>query len=159
MKVWWNKLSQREQVTVGVGAFVVGILLFYSVLINPLLSKKQDLKEFVTKEAQLLEWMKMQATQITMLQKKLPKVSSTGDKSLLSLLEISLKRGRLSSSHPDIKQLSSDRVQVTFESVIFNDLHTWLSSIWKSNIIYVNEITITPTETPGLVKADVTLKL
>jgi len=157
MKEWWDNLVQREKMMVGSGGIVVGVFLLYIILWSPFTSHIERLNQDVEKQRSLLYWMQEKVPAILQRQAKSPKRSNASHTSLLSLLETSLIKGRISRWKAELSQGDDEEVQVKFKEVAFVDLTAWLHTLDEKNGVIVDKITLTPLVKSGLTQVDILL--
>ena len=75
MREWFDSLAHRERIIVVVGAVVVGIMLFWALVLAPLDSGVSRLSERVDDKRELIGWMQQAAARI----KSAGPIADTGD--------------------------------------------------------------------------------
>lgn len=157
MKEWWNSLEKREQRLVLWGGAVVVLLIYYFAILSPMQNKISTLKKGIANNSELLVWMKKAKSDVKRAEQNRVKSTSSRAKSLLTLVDNSIKQKRLSAAVTEIKQINKNEVQAKFKDVIFDTLIDWLQQIQKRESINIKKIVLRRTDTEGLVAADVVL--
>ena len=157
MKEWWNSLEKREQRLVLWGGVVVVLLLFYFVVLSPMQDKVATLQKSVTNNQELLVWMQQAKSEVKLAEKNRVSNASNRSKSLLTIVDVSIKQKQLSGMVSEIKQVNKDQVQVKFNDVQFNKLISWLQQLQSRDGVNINKITLRRTEVEGIVAVDTVL--
>jgi general secretion pathway protein M len=159
MKEWWNSLSLRDKRLASLAGIIVIVTLLYILIWSPLVNKNDLLRTQIQHNKQLLVWMKAANEQIETLQKNdRSHQTSVSSASLLSTLQTSIKQSSLKDKFTQLKQSENDSVQLSFQSVNFDELITWLIKIWQEQGISVSQISVTPLASIGNVNAEMNLK-
>lgn len=150
-------LSERDRLVILYGGIIVGLLLFYFLIWSPLSEKNDDLIQSNAQTRELIDWMQKAKGQLIQLhQQSKNKTSSAA--SLLSTIEQSIKRDRLDSTNPDIKQQEKSRVQVTFGEVDFVTVMRWIQDVQSASASKIVKVSIQKASKPGMVHLDITLE-
>lgn len=158
MKEWWINLSLREKQYVSLGTVAVLILLFYSLIWSPLSNKVISMRGQIQRNEQLLAWIQTADKQIQLVEKNLQQSASSSSTSLLSTTQNLINESTLSSQLSQLRQADSDSVQLSFKQVDFDKLIAWLAETSKTQRFVVSQLTVTPSPSPGIVSAELTLK-
>jgi type II secretory pathway component PulM len=157
MKQWWLNLSLREQQTVGIGGIATIILLVYISVWLPLDNKIMSMRHKVQQNQQLLAWMQAADKQLQE-SNRMSSMSTHLPASLLSTAQKQIKQSSIAKQLSQLRQSDSDSVQLSFKQVDFDKLITWLTDSWHQQGLTLSQFTIAPSETPGIVSADIQLK-
>lgn len=158
MKEWWLNLSLREKQTVSIGAIALLILLIYAFIWSPLDGNVSAMRKQIQRNEELLAWMQATDKQIQALENHTQKSTSHSSGSLLSMVQNQINESPLATQLSQLRQSESDSVQLSFKQVDFDKLITWLTESLHSGGIVVSQITVTPSESPGIVSAELILK-
>ncbi len=150
-------LSERDRLVVFYGGILAGLLLFYFLIWSPLSEKNQALIDSNTQTRELIDWMQKAKVQLIQFHQH-TKNKSPSAASLLSTIEQSIKRDRLDSATPDIKQQEKNRVQITFANVDFITVMRWIEDVQSASASKIVKVTIQKTGKPGMVHLDITLE-
>jgi len=157
MKDWWNSLAKREQRLVLWGGIVVVLLIYYFAILSPMQDKISALKKSVANDAALLTWMQKAKSDVKQAEQNRVKNTANRSKSLLTLVDNSIKQKRINTAVTDIKQINKNEVQAKFQDVVFDNLIGWLQQLQKREAVKIKKIILRRTETQGVVSADVVL--
>ena len=127
MKEWFASLEQRERHLVIGGAVLLGLMLMYVVVWEPLTNNVNNLRVSTTEQASTLRWMRQAAQEV----KKLRgsggnRAKSTSGQSLLSMVDSTAKSGRLGAALKRVQPDGEKRVRVWMEAASFDDVMRWL---------------------------------
>ncbi len=151
-----EKLSERDRLALIIGGIVGGLLLYYFLILSPLHDKNDKLAESNQQTRELVDWMKNAKSQLIHLREQTKNTTSSST-SLLSAIEQSVKRNRLEAAAGDIKQLESNRVQVSFAQVDFVSFMRWVEDLQSATACKIEKATIQKTDKPGVVHVDMTV--
>ena len=149
-------LSERERLIIFYGGIVAAIVLFYFLIWTPLSTKNEQLIDSNTQTRELIDWMQNAKVQLIQLHQK-SKTKSSTNVSLLSAIEQSIKRDRLETTSPDIKQLDNNRVSVSFAEVDYPMVMRWIEDVQSTSLSKIEKVSIQKTTKPGVVHLDITL--
>lgn len=152
-----EKLSERDRLALIVGGIISGLLLYYFLILSPLYEKNNQLIERNAQTRELVEWMSKAKPQLIHLREQ-TKNASKSSGSLLSAIEQSVKRNRLEAAAGDIKQIDTNRVQVTFGKVDFVSFMRWVEDIQSATACKIEKASIQKTDKAGIVHIDITLE-
>lgn len=161
MQAWWQQLAKREQIFLMGGGIALAILLFYTLIWDPLITAVSSRKTAITEQRQLLQWMKQVVPVVQRAQQSdVPseQIIVTRD-ILLNTVEQSLKENALRDFATSISQTNDNQIQINFDAVSFDHLTHWLTLIWQRFGIQVEQITIKPKQKSGEVSVDLSLEL
>lgn len=153
---WWQQREIREKKALAVGGILLGIVLVIELIVLPISHGLDNLKAEVIHQKTLLAW-------ITQAEIKIKRQDGHGKQhtithqALLSTVSSTLKQHNLTASvmHQDNK----NSVNMTFNEVTLNDLLRWLHQLLKGYNVTLERLSLSQTETQGIVKADLTLSL
>ena len=145
MKDWFAGLEPRERLLVSGGAVVLVLLMIYLMIVEPVSSAHQSLRDGVSEQKQTLAWMKQAAAEIKVLQRSgAGSARGLGGRSLLAVVDQSARSGGLGSSIKRIEPDGSKGVKVWLESVAFDPMILWLGKLSKAHQVKPSIITIEP---------------
>jgi type II secretory pathway component PulM len=158
MKEWWFNLSTRERTLVSSVGVIVLLLILYYFIWSPLSRAVTTLQSqtlsnqttllFMQKASQLIAQSHAAETS--------PQNIASPDERLV-LIQQSLKNTDFSKNVSALAQSNNDSVKVQLKDVYFDDIATWLITLWKQNGIDVYEASISKTKTLGKVNATIIL--
>lgn len=156
MKAWFIQLSQREQLMVAGGAVLMLCLLFYLLVIAPLLHTKTQLHDQIESQKRSLTWMKGAASEAHSLLAA-GKSSHPDDKrSLIARVSTELKNKQINAekSRPE----GEKRLNLVFDEVNFVRLMERLQYLQTIYGISVSKATIEPSAKTGHGRVRLTLE-
>ena len=122
-KQWWNNLAPREQQVVAMGSMLVGIFLFYVVIWGPYLGRIDVMRKHIQSEQKTLAWMTAADNKIKKLEGQTQnRAGALTPVALLSVLQKQIKEAGLDAALTNLKQSSSDTVEMHFQKVEFDKL-------------------------------------
>lgn len=151
---WFNQLNGRERYILIAGAMLSLILLVYALAWQPFITSKQDVESSIIAQQATLAWMRQTAAEIQQLRQQAnPKTSTTGNQSLLSMIDTALNQGALAKVPKRIEPQGEDSVRVNFDEVNFTALNQWLADLYNRYGIQVATSTIERQRSADRVKA------
>jgi general secretion pathway protein M len=157
MKDWFFGLEPRERVLVVAGAVVLGLLLLYLLILEPVSSRYSALREGVVQQKKTLVWMQQAAQQVQALKRSAPGAArGLGGRSLLAVVDQSARSANLGDSLKRIEPDGAKGVKVWLEGVAFDPMILWLGNLTRTYQIEASLITIEP-QGSGRVHARLTL--
>jgi general secretion pathway protein M len=150
---YWRGLAPRERVVLGAGIALAGVLLFFVLLWAPLQHDLNRLRADVPSEQQKLQWMLAQSNRINQLRAAAPTTVPSGG--LASFVEQSARTYGIRTL---IKPEGTNAVHLTLDGVAFNSFVEWLTNLQKQGGARVDNASLEPTPTPGVVNARVLLR-
>ncbi|NOX43715.1 MAG: type II secretion system protein M [Gammaproteobacteria bacterium] len=151
MKTWFLGLQQQERVTVIGGAIALAIMLFYSVVWDPIHTSVAQLEKNVAKQGPLFEWMKQASNEVKELRDGQSSQKITSGQSLLSLIDSTAKEGQLGNALKRVKPDGDKKVRVWLEQASFDDMIKWLEGLNRAYTIEVSSLVIDRKDTPGII--------
>jgi len=156
MKDWWINLSAKEKQTVSIGSIVVGIFLVYQLIWLPIANSTEQLREKVLHNQALLSWMQESDKRIQLLE-NVQTPSAVAKSSLLTTVQNALNKTTFASVVTQLQQSENNLVKLHFEKVNFDELVKWLTVLSQEKIV-IDQMTVIPSTTPGIVSAELQLK-
>lgn len=160
MNEWWNNLSLREKQTLSLGLLATSFFLAYYLLWSPLANKVDHLRIQIKRNQELLSWMQQADARIQAQQTvgNKPITNAPRSGSLLSTVQNQINRTQLVSVMTQLHQLDADSVQLAFDKVDFDKLIVWLTQLSQQQNLSITQMSIVPSDAPGIVAADFVLK-
>jgi general secretion pathway protein M len=158
MKKWFNQLNVRERYILIMGSLILGLILGYFLVWEPIIKARTQLEMIVTAQHKTLGWMQSASAEIQQLRRQSTvKPVQTRKHSLFSLIDQSTRQGVLAKANKRIEPKGNDSVRIHFEKVSFTELMRWLGRLHNQYQVQVNSIHIEPETTPDQVKVRLTL--
>ena len=151
MKTWFLRLEQREQLSLLLLAFALGMYVLYMLLWSPLDSARDQLtlqNRGVSESLQRVDAMVSEITQL--------RDSGGGNSKRRNLTSlINQSTGRLQLQVSRLQPNSRGEIQVRLEGAVFDDLLQWLHEMEYRESLLVREVSITQGGAVGRVNATV----
>ena len=158
MSAWWENLEPRERWLISVGGGLLALVLLYLYIWEPFASTVTSLRQQVNTNRELIQWMTPVTRKIQQLKAQGVVPQQLSEQSLLVLVNRSLQQKQLNPFVAQIGQTDTNKVEIRFNQVPFDQLINWLDHLWKQSAIKVSDLITTPLKTPGLVRANITLE-
>jgi len=127
----WEGLEARDQTILRYSAVVVGVLLFYLFVIDPINSGRDTAEQRLRSAQEALSVAQRQAFDLKASQAN-PKAPESG--SLLTEVESSTQQQGLRSALKRLQPSGDDQIQVSLEGASYAQLMRWLSSLHQQGI-------------------------
>jgi len=158
MKDWFMGLELRERRMVAGGALVLGVLMFYLLVWEPIAVSYDDLKKNVAAQQETLDWMKQASLKVKALRGSARGTAQgLGGRSLLAVVDQSARSAGLGPAIKRVEPDGSKGVKIWLEGAGFDDMVLWLGKLARTYQIEVSVITLEP-QGEGRVKARLTLQ-
>jgi general secretion pathway protein M len=151
-QAFWQERTEQERRMLSIGGAVVGLGLFYGVLIDPALEGRARLRAQLPQRR--LEAAELQALSRTAMELK-SRTPIQSPRMTADTLNASLSASGLKASSVVI---TGDYAKVELKGVPFAQVATWLDTQRRTAAIAVYDANITGTSTPGMVDANFTLQ-
>jgi general secretion pathway protein M len=149
---FWQVRTEQERKLLTVGGVVVGLALFYSLLIDPALSGRDKLRK------QLPE-LRQQEAEMQALAREAASLQGQGNIAPSPMTRDSLNAGLSARGlTPQSVNVTGEYAKLQFNGAQFAGLVAWLDAVRTESRINVAEATITAQDTPGVVNATLTLR-
>ena len=152
LSTWWRGKPPRERRTIAAFAVLVGVVLAWAGIVDPLTRDLNRSERARIDAAERLALARNDVTQMTALaQAPVPAVTDPR-----AALDRALVQGGLK---PAVSSLEwqERRAVLTFGSVEFARLATWLEVVHRDAGLHVQEATLSRLVSPGLVRAELVL--
>jgi type II secretory pathway component PulM len=160
LKEWWQKLSLREQQTVAFGSVVVGAFMFYMLIWGPYLERIDLLRKQIQSEQKTLAWMQAADSEIKKIEEQTKnKNAATTPVAMLSYLQKQIEQAKLNSALTGLKQVNNDAIELHFQKVEFDGFMRLLMLVLSTQNVTVTQLAVLADNTPGIVNADLMLKI
>ncbi len=158
LQSWFQNLVKREQIIVAGGGIIVVLIVFIYAIWAPLTRAANNAKEHYNTQVALLEYMHQNAPTIMALRAQGQTTTpTTTNEPLLTRVEQSINNSKLTSFLTNIQQ-QKDAVNISFDSVPFDILMSWLQNLNRNNKVNIDSTTIKRLPTTGMTKVELTLK-
>lgn len=117
MKHWYNTLAPRERALVFYGGIISIIILFWMLIVDPLMTNHTKLNKAISSQQKIFETMQSQSIQVKQLQQRdsKPVVNNSGNPQ--QLVERSLQTWRLKTKLERMQSQGSNGVRLSLKDV------------------------------------------
>jgi len=151
LKDWFAGLNQREQMSLLVLGFALGLYLVFMLVWSPLAERRAQLELQNQGVAQSLQRVDAMVSEILSLREG--GAASTDERNLTALVNQSTSRHNLQVSR--LQPNTRGDIQVRLENALFDDLLAWLDDVENREGLLVTEVAITPAGNPGRVNVSI----
>lgn len=157
MKQWWEQRTTRERWVLAGGALLLGTVLFYAWLWQPLHMGVEQRRAALQARQDTLAWMRAATAEVPQLRAR---HSASGTErasaSLLAMLESSAREAGLRERITRMEPEADNRVRLSLREVGFDQTVHWLATL-QGNGISVRGAQFVSADRPGTVNASLTL--
>lgn len=159
MKDWWSNLQSREQNFVMIAAMVIGLFLIYLMIWSPLTQARDNKRQQVENNKELLSWMMEKSAEVKQLKLTNPNLlKSDSKRSLIAIVDSLANRLGLRTAIRQIQPDGPHAATIYIDEINFDALTTMLGQLDKNSDVKVKEADISKLEASGIVKARIFLK-
>ena len=151
VSAFWQARNEQEQRMLAIGGAVVGLALFYSLLVAPAMDGSAQLRKSLPQLRQNVAELKSLARTANELAARAPLQAPPMTR---AALDNSLAAGGIK---PQSLSVTGEYAKLEFKGVPFAALVTWLDAQRRDGRIAVQEAVITGQTAPGMVDANLTL--
>lgn len=159
MKAWWAGLAPRERRILVLGAVVLGLILAWVAVWEPLLQGRSALRSDVARLSAEAVWMEQVADDVrrrARLEQRAPALPGEGG-SVLTLIEVSANAAGLRSALTRV-QPEGEGARLILDSVGFDALMGWLAELEQRQGLQVSELMIEGQQAAGQVSVRLLLE-
>jgi len=127
----WHSLQTREQRILRLSAVVIGLLLFYLLIIDPVYSGRDSAEQRLRSAEEAFSVMQQQAGD---LKASLSAPGGSGSGSLLTLVESSAQGENLRGALKRLQPSGNDQIQVNLEGASYTQIMQWLSNLQDQGV-------------------------
>jgi general secretion pathway protein M len=149
---FWSAREPREKRLLSIGGVVVGIAIVYTVLIQPAMDGRAELREELPQLRAQLAQMQAEAHEARDLSTSAAGVPPTGDELHQALTDSLAAHGLQNVQVTAI----GDSMQIKAKNIAFGDWIGWVDDVRKQNKVQVSEANVTALDKPGQVDVDAT---
>lgn len=165
IKNYWFRLEKRERWILGLGSLVVGLILFYALILKPWHRALSEMTDRIPSQRENLVWMR-QASEMIKSGNVISTVEAKKDanKSLLSVIE---QTARTTKVNNFIQQMvpgkdmrtNIEQVNVVLEEADFNLWVRWVDDLSNNYGIDISQLSVeSETDEPNIVELRVTFE-
>ncbi len=157
MNSWWAGLAPRERIILIAGLAVLGFLLVWLVVVEPVVNQRADLRSEVMQLTADHTWMQQTAVEVRrragMQRDSQPAPTGVGG-SVLTLIEVSANAANIKDAIERV-QPEGEGARLWFDSVAFDTLVRWLAELEQRQGLLVSQLAVDAGVEPGMVSARV----
>jgi type II secretory pathway component PulM len=127
----WSELQPREQQILGYGAAILSLLVFYLLIIDPVLSGREDAEQRLRAAREAYSVAQRQASDLKAAAKG---PGSTQSGPLLTAVESSAQQQGLRSALRRLQPSGDSQIQVSLEGASYSQLMQWLSRLHQQGV-------------------------
>lgn len=131
LKNRWTELQPRDQLVLRLGAIALCLLLFYLLIVDPIVSARDDAEQRLQATREALTVMRQQAADLKAVQGGMT-AQATG--SLLTQVERSAGEQGLRDALRRLQPNDNDQIQVSLEGASYDQLMEWLTSLRQQGV-------------------------
>jgi general secretion pathway protein M len=149
MKQWWQGLNKREQTLVIAMSVAVFIMLFVTMVWQPLNTNLANAQKDILKKQELLTWVRTNTAKFAGQATTASANPNSG--SLTSIVNNTAKQWKISVSR---MQPKGEELQVWLEDVPFNDFLAWAEHLYTKQGVLIKSADIAAANVSGFVKVN-----
>ena len=157
MKEWWQERSQREKSIVSIGGVIFLVIIIYLIIWQPINDSINRMQQDNINNAALLSWMKQADAVLAKSHQSNGAHKTTSATERLAAVQTSLQSTPFKRNVAQVAQTQQNDVRVQIKKAYFDDLSSWLVSIWQNNGIAVKTLNIRRLSNQGQVTANIIL--
>lgn len=157
MRTWWNGLETRQQGLLLLAAVVLGGVLLYVLVWEPLAESRETERQQVSEQRALLAWLDALAPAAERLRRDSRRNEDLGERSLLGLADETARAARLAGALSRIEPTGDDRVRVWLDGADFVTAMGWLEQFSRDYPVEITQLQVERAGSPGQVNVRVML--
>ena len=142
MKTWFNSLSERERILVILASIASFLLLFWLLLVQPLITNHTRLNKIISSQQVTLKKMQKQSIQIKQLQQQNAKPVVASNKNPQQLIEHSLQTWRLKPSLERMQSQGANGVRIILKNANADRVMRFLYELENKKSLSISEMII-----------------
>lgn len=155
-RVWWSRLAERERRVLGGGAAVLGLVLLYLLVWEPLAGAQRERERALADARALATLLETLAVEMQQNRGSAGPAAGAGQ-SLLAVVDQSRRASALTKPPSRLQPEGDTTVRIWLEDVPFDALLRWLNDLQSRYGVRVDNADIERESGPGLVNARLTL--
>ncbi len=154
IKEWYNALDESEQKIVFSAAILVGILMLYLIIVDPVVTKVNELQNQVSAKQKNVDWMK-QKLPIILASKNPTSGPASSSLSLSAIVNQTTGNYKLPVSRRDSK--SPYEMQIWFDNVSFDSFLSWVAELESRYGVTISNVNVRSRDRNGITSINVKL--
>jgi general secretion pathway protein M len=161
IKEWYNNLELREKRAVMMGGAMFVIFIIYAGIWSPLVNSAQTARTRLIAEQKLLVFMQAADKQLQNSDNSGASVSHQINTpvALLTFLQERINKAGLASYLSQLKQANNDSITLEFQKISFDKFIEFMMAMLKEQSITVTQLSVTPTDTLGIVTIEMAVSV
>ena len=155
---WFRMLSSREKTIVSIAAVLIPLLLIWLLLLQPMLTESAVLSEQIKDRTAILEKVRMQSSQIKMLQTSGKRNTNLSRGNHQQKVESALRTWRLRPNLGVMSAPNSRTVKLNLKEAEADNIMRFLFDVETKYGFAVKEASLKPTKDVGRTNASLTLE-
>lgn len=147
LKIYWEKLSEREQKLSSIAAIVLVLYLFYALLYSPIMSSVTQKNRLLKEQKEVLYWMQGIRNQYT----NTNNTVALSQEQILSTITKQLKVSNFKDFVYQLQQTRDGCIQLNFAVIPYTEFITWLNAFCIKYRVVVKQFSASAATTNGLV--------
>ncbi len=143
LKQYWLGLQARERLVLGWGGIIVTLIILYYFLLGPFYNAINTMEESIQPLRENLTWMRQQSDRLKSAGgANLGRQVKGGDQSLLSVIEQTAKRAKVSGAIQQmVPNKQKNEVRVVLDGANFNQWVRWIDELFKQYGVDIKQVT------------------
>ena len=158
MKQWFMMLSSREKTIVSIAAVLIPILLFWLLLLQPTISKREALASQIDDRTQILQQMRGLSGEIRQLKASSGTATRVSRGNPQQKVESALRTWRLRPNLGVMSAPNSTSVRLNLREAEADNIMRFLYDIETKHGLAVKLLSLKPTKDIGIANASITLE-
>jgi len=154
IKEWYSALDENEQKIVFVASMVIGILMLYLIIVDPIVTKVDELQNQVASKQKNVDWMKQQLPLILASKNQTSSVAASS-LTLSAIVNRTTGNYHLPVSRRDSK--SPYEMQIWFDNVNFDSFLSWVAEIQSRYGVTISNVNVRSRDRNGITSINVKL--
>lgn len=161
IKEWFNNLELREKRAVMIGGVAFMIFIIYAGIWSPLVNSAQTARAHLVAQQKLLVFMQSADKQLQNSDNSIANMNHKPDTpvSLLTFLQEKVNKAGLASYLSQLKQANNDSITLEFQKISFDKFIEFMMAMLKEQSITVTQLSVTPTDTLGIVTIEMAVSV
>lgn len=143
MQAWWQQLESRERIMVLIGGIITALILYYGVILKPLMDNHEKNVQLIEQRENDLAWMKSAAKQI---KANGNSISVDTSRSVLAITDGTAKQFQMKPFIRSVKPEGSTIVNLDVTSAPYTTMMRWLAHMEKQFGLTVMRLRIQNTD-------------
>lgn len=158
MKQWFMMLSSREKTIVSIAAVIVPIMLFWLLILQPTINKRESLGAQITDRSEILQQMRGLSSEITQLKRTGIGTKKVSRGNPQQKVESALRTWRLRPNLGVMSAPNGNTVRLNLKDAEADNIMRFLYDVENKHDLAVKQLSLKPTKDIGIANASITLE-